>query len=126
MEKKGMKSSTGIMIAFAALLGLLLLGCSSTQKKSGTTPPAKQSTQGQAQKSQPGKTGNGMDTPELQSTDLDNRPLPVLPLDPPPPPGAEDLSDDNWARDQKTTKLKDKDKDRVKNSSPEDDNWGKD
>ena len=58
--------------------------------------------------------------------DVENKPLPVLPADPPPPAGTEDLGDDNWGRDQRALKLRDKDRDKVKGSDPEDDAWGKD
>ena len=57
--------------------------------------------------------------------DIENKPLPVLPADPPPPPNAEDLGDDNWGRDQRHTKIRDKDREKVKGSEPEDDGWGK-
>lgn len=62
---------------------------------------------------------------EPTPAELENKPLPVLPSDPPPPQNAEDLGDDGWGRDQRHTKLKDKDRDRVKSSGPEDDGWGK-
>lgn len=57
--------------------------------------------------------------------EFDNKPLPTLPSDPPPPPNSEDAGDDNWARDQRNTKLRDKDRDKVKHSDPEDDAWGR-
>ena len=57
--------------------------------------------------------------------DFDNKPLPTIPADPPPPPNSEDLGDDNWGRDQRNTKLRDKDREKVRHSEPEDDNWGR-
>ena len=62
---------------------------------------------------------------EPPQADLENKPLPVVPADPPPLPNAEDLGDDNWGRDQRHTKLKDKDREKIKGSDPEDDGWGR-
>jgi hypothetical protein len=64
--------------------------------------------------------------PAQDKGEFENKPLPTIPADPPPPSNADDLGDDNWARDQRNTKLRDKDREKVKHSDPEDDNWGRD
>ncbi|MBI5524961.1 MAG: hypothetical protein HY897_01360 [Deltaproteobacteria bacterium] len=70
--------------------------------------------------------GAAAKAPARDKGEFENRPLPTIPADPPPPPNADELGDDNWARDQRNTKLRDKDREKVKHSDPEDDNWGRD
>ncbi len=43
-----------------------------------------------------------------------------------PPELQEELGDDSWGKDENKVKLKKKDRDRIKNSPPDDDKWGKD
>ncbi len=44
---------------------------------------------------------------------------------PVPPEVQEELGDDNWGKDDEKVKLRKKDKEKIKDSSPDDDKWGR-
>ena len=133
-----------IPMALIAALLLCICGCATTSKAKDLEPStsAEPVSEPQAEPSKPPavtppsppaapppaahppakKDARAQEPPPV---DIENKPLPVLPADPPPPVNAEDLGDDNWGRDQRHTKIRDKDRDKVKGSEPEDDGWGK-
>ena len=120
------------LAVFAALL-IGALGCATTSKaakdfepSSMNEPPSAPVAPGAPAQPPQAAPAKDAKAPEPTPAELENKPLPVLPSDPPPPQNAEDLGDDGWGRDQRHTKLKDKDRDKVKGSDPEDDGWGKD
>lgn len=66
------------------------------------------------------KTG----TPKSESKQ--DSPVPFKLEENPLPQGAQDeLSDDNWAKDESNLRLRKKDKDKIKDSPLDDDKWGK-
>ena len=95
-----------VCLSIVLLLFALTAGCAST---SSIAPP------------KPAPLPQISDT-----TDVENKPLTVLPADPPLPPGSEEMSDDSWGKDDKKSKLKEKDKKAIKNSPVDDDSWGGD
>lgn len=126
-----------IPLAVIAMLLLGVYGCASTSKAGKDFEPSSMNEPPSVPQADPAKpalpghptaaAAGAKDAKPHEPTpsELENKPLPVLPADPPPPQNAEDLGDDGWGRDQRQTKLKDKDRDRVKGSDPEDDRWGK-
>jgi hypothetical protein len=97
-----------LLLCLAAAL-VLACGCSTAQKTKAKTATQQQT---------PG-------APLVEQADYENKPLPVLPIDPPLPPGSEDMSDDSWGQDLKKQKAKDKAKAKLGNSTPDDEDWGK-
>jgi len=96
-----------LVLCLAAAM-VLACGCSTSQK-----PKAKTAVQ------------QGAAAPLVEVGDYENRPLPVLPADPPLPPGSEELSDDSWGQDVKKQKAAAKAKAKLGNSTPDDEDWGK-
>ncbi|MGB9600026.1 MAG: hypothetical protein ACP5QK_03875 [Myxococcota bacterium] len=82
------------------------------------TPATKPRADGKIQKNESNKTN----TPPIEAS----RNTAITIEEPQVPPDVqEEMGDDSWAKDENKVKLNKKDKEKIKDSSPDDDRWGK-
>ncbi|MCX7958107.1 MAG: hypothetical protein N3B13_03590 [Deltaproteobacteria bacterium] len=78
----------------------------------------------QAQQSKPDNSKNS----KVKNEPAAETPPPPVKIEENPLPQEiqDEMGDDNWAKDESKVRIRKKDKDKIKDSSPDDDKWGKD